>query len=144
MHALTLCAEYRWRFTDESGIAMHKTETVIHALQELPLNISAKKESSWEVLQDLHLCMHDKYKQGSNHQMYTTDPYQQFVTQDKPYMEDVFKAYTRAIQKKEHHKDHHSNSSGVDYPPQWVTRNATPDQRKHIALHKLMNPESAE
>ena len=143
MHALTLCAEYEWRFTDETGMAVHKTETVIHELQDLPLNIPTKKESSWEVLQDLPLCMPDQYKQGSNHHMYTTESYQQFITQDKPYMEDVFKAYTRAIQKKQTYQDHHSNSSGVDYPPQWVTRNATPDQRKHIDLHKLMNPESA-
>ena len=143
MHALTLCQEYRWRFTDEGSTAMHKTETVIHALQELPLNIPAKKESSWEVLQDLPLCMPDQYKQGSDHHMYTTESYQQFITQDKPYMEDVFKAYTRAIQKKQAYQDHHSNSSGVDYPPQWVTRNATPEQKKHIDLHKLMNPETA-
>nr|BAR35870.1 hypothetical protein [uncultured Mediterranean phage uvMED] len=143
MHALTLCAEYEWRFTDETGMAVHKTETVIHELQDLPLNIPAKKESSWEVLQDLPLCMPDQYKQGNNHHMYTTESYQQFVTQDKPYMEDVFKAYANAIQKKEHYKDHRGNSSGIDYPPQWVTRNATPEQRKHIDLHKLMNPESA-
>ena len=58
-------------------------------------------------------------------------------------MEDVFKAYTRAIQKKEHYKDHHSNSSAIDYPPQWVARNATAEQMKHITLHKLMNPEIA-
>ena len=143
MHALTLCQEYRWRFTDEGGIAMHKTETVIHALQELPLNIPVKKESNWEILEDLPLCMPDQYKQGSDHRIYATESYQQFVTQDKPYMEDVFKAYTRAIQKKEHYKDHHGNSSGIDYPPHWVTRNATPEQKKHIDLHKLMNPEAA-
>jgi hypothetical protein len=146
MHALTLCAEYKWRFTDEeeyiTGIAIHKTESVIHALQELPLNIPAEKDTSWEVLQDLPLCMPDQYKQGTNHH-YTTESYQQFITQDKPYMEDVFKAYTRAIQKKEHFKDHHSNSSAIDYPPDWVTRNATPEQKKHIDLHKLMNPETA-
>ncbi len=150
MHALTLCAEYKWRFTDEeeyiTGIAVHKTESVIHALQELPLNIPAEKDTSWEVLQDLPLCMPDQYKQSGNgkyHQYYATESYQQFITQDKPYMEDVFKAYTRAIQKKEHFKDHHSNSSAIDYPPQWVTRNATPEQKKHIDLHKLMNPETA-
>ena len=143
MHALTLCAEYEWRFTNETGMAVHKTETVIHELQDLPLNIPAKKESSWEVLADLPLCMPDQYKQGSNHHMYTTESYQQFITQDKPYMEDVFKAYTRAIQKKQTYQNHHSNSSRVDYPPQWVTRNATSEQKKHIDLHKLMNPETA-
>jgi hypothetical protein len=149
MHALTLCEEYKWRFTDESGIAAHKTETVIHALQELPLNIPANKDTSWEVLQDLPLCMPDQYKESGNnvnsqnHQWYATESYQKFVTQDKPYMQDVFKAYTRAIQKKQAYQDHHSNSSGIDYPPQWVTRNATPEQKKHIDLHKLMNPESA-
>ena len=144
MHALTLCEEYKWRFTDETGIAVHKTETVIHVLQELPLNIPAEKETNWEVLQDLPLCMPDQYKhkQGSGHKIYIMESYQQFVTQDKPYMEDVFKAYTRAIQKKEHYKDHHGNSSGINYPPQWVTKNATPEQRKHIDLHKLMNPET--
>ena len=62
MHALTLCQEYRWRFTDEGGIGMHKTESVIHALQELPLNIPAEKDTNWEVLQDLPLCMPDQYK----------------------------------------------------------------------------------
>jgi hypothetical protein len=72
MHALTLCEEYKWRFTDETGIAAHKTETVIHALQELPLNIPAEKETNWEVLQDLPLCMPDQYKhkQGSGHKIY--------------------------------------------------------------------------
>jgi len=146
MHALTLCQEYRWRFTDEGGIGMHKTETVIHALQELPLNIPAKKDTNWEVLEDLPLCMPDQYKQSGNsnqHQFYTTESYQKFITQDKPYMQDVFKAYTRAIQKKELYKDHHSNASAINYPPDWVTRNATPEQRKHIDLHKLMNPETA-
>ena len=148
MHALTLCAEYRWRFTDgiggvDTSSNSHKTETVINALQELPLNIPTEKDSSWEVLADLPLCMPDQYKQSNNHQIYTTESYQQFVTQDKPYMEDVFKAYTRAIQKKQEYENHHSNSSAVDYPPDWVTRNATPEQKKHIDLHKLMNPESA-
>ena len=143
MHALTLCQEYRWRFTDESGVGVHKTERVINALQELPLNIPTEKDTSWEVLQDLPLCMPDQYKQGSNHHIHTTESYQQFVTQDKPYMEDVFKAYTRAIQKKELYKEHHSGSSAIDYPPDWVTRNATPEQKKHIDLHKLMNPETA-
>ena len=146
MHALTLCAEYKWRFTDEeeyiTGIAVHKTEFVIHQLQDLPLNIPANKDTNWEVLQDLPLCMPDQYKQGSDHRIYAMESYQQFVTQDKPYMQDVFKAYTRAIQKKEHYKND-INSSGIDYPPQWVTRNATPEQKKHIDLHKLMNPESA-
>jgi hypothetical protein len=142
MHALTLCEEYKWRFSDESGIAMHKTETVIHALQELPLNIPTKKETSWEVLADLPLCMPDQYKEGNNHTSYTVDSYQQFVTQDKPYMQDVFKAYTRAIQKKELSKANYDNSS-INYPPQWVTRNATAEQKKHIDLHKLMNPETA-
>ena len=33
--------------------------------------------------------------------------------------------------------------SSIEYPPQWVTRNATDEQRKHIDLYKLMNPESA-
>ena len=143
MHALTLCQEYRWRFTDEGGIAMHKTETVIHNLQDLPLNIPANKDTNWEVLQDLPLCMPDQYKTENGYDQTATAAYQKFVTQDKPYMQDVFKGYTRAIQKKNHYKDHHSNSSGIDYPPQWVTRNATPEQRKHIDLHKLMNPETA-
>ena len=143
MHALTLCAEYEWRFTDETGMAVHKTETVIHELQDLPLNIPANKDTSWEVLADLPLCMPDQYKEGNGHPSYTTDSYQKFVTQDKPYMEDVFKAYTRAIQKKEHHKDHHSNSSNMDYPPRWVSSFATAEQRKHMDLHKLMNPETA-
>ena len=149
MHALTLCQEYRWRFTDEGGISMHNTESVIHALQELPLNIPAEKDTNWKVLQDLPLCMPDQYKESGsnvnsqNHQWYVTESYQKFVTQDKPYMQDVFKAYARAIQKKELYKDHYTNSSGVDYPPRWVTRNATPEQKKHIDLHKLMNPESA-
>mgnify|MGYP001162306335 FL=1 len=143
MHALTLCAEYRWRFTDEGGIGMHKTESVINALQDLPLNIPANKDTNWEVLTDLPLCMPDQYKQGAANQMYTTESYQQFVTQDKPYMQDVFKAYTRAIEKKQVYKDHYSHSSGMDYPPDWVTRNATPEQKKHIDLHKLMNPETA-
>ena len=66
MHALTLCSEYKWRFTDEeeyiTGIAVHKTESVIHALQELPLNIPAEKDTSWDVLKDLPLCMPDQYK----------------------------------------------------------------------------------
>tara|TARA_B100000378_G_scaffold200424_1_gene163888 strand:- start:396 stop:1058 length:663 start_codon:yes stop_codon:yes gene_type:complete len=143
MHALTLCHEYRWRFTDEGGIGIHKTETVIYALQDLPLNIPAEKNTSWEVLVDLPLCMPDQYKTTNGYDQRTTEAYQQFVTQDKPYMEDVFKAYTRAIQKKQEYENHHSNSSAVDYPPDWVTRNATPEQRKHIDLHKLMNPESA-
>ena len=143
MHALTLCQEYRWRFTDEGGIGVHKTETVIHALQELPLNIPANKDTNWEVLQDLPLCMPDQYKTENGYEQPTTQAYQKFVTQDKPYMQDVFKAYTRAIQKKQANKDHYSDSSEIDYPPQWVTRNATPEQKKHIDLHKLMNPESA-
>lgn len=143
MHALTLCQEYRWRFTDESGIGMHKTESVINALQELPLNIPANKDTNWEVLQDLPLCMPDQYKTEGGYDQTTTGAYQKFVTQDKPYMQDVFKAYTRAIQKKQAYQDHYSNSSGVDYPPSWVTRNATAEQKKHIDLHKLMNPETA-
>jgi len=142
MHALTLCEEYKWRFSDEGGIAVHKTETVIHALQELPLNIPANKDTNWEVLADLPLCMPDQYKEGIDHASYTVNSYQQFVTQDKPYMQDVFKAYTRAIQKKESSKANYDNSS-LNYPPQWVTRNATPEQKKHIDLHKLMNPETA-
>jgi len=143
MHALTLCQEYRWRFSNETGIAMHKTETVIHALQDLPLNIPANKDTNWEVLQDLPLCMPDQYKQSGDHRIYAMESYQKFVTQDKPYMEDVFKAYTRAIEKKQAYQNHYSNSSGMDYPPDWVTRNATPEQKKHIDLHKLMNPETA-
>lgn len=143
MHALTLCQEYKWRYTDETNIAAHKTETVIHELQDLPLNIPANKDTNWEILQDLPLCMPDHYKVGSGHKIYATESYQQFVTQDKPYMEDVFKAYTRAIQKKSTTKITAGNSSGIDYPPQWVTRNATPEQKKHIDLHKLMNPETA-
>ena len=111
MHALTLCQEYRWRFTDEGGISMHNTESVIHALQELPLNIPAEKDTNWKVLQDLPLCMPDQYKESGsnvnsqNHQWYVTESYQKFVTQDKPYMQDVFKAYVRAIQKKELYND---------------------------------------
>ena len=150
MHALTLCEEYKWRFSpDGQSLANpHKTESVIHALQELPLNIPTEKDTNWEVLQDLPLCMPDQYKEPNhtnpqNHQWYATDAYQKFVTQDKPYMQDVFKAYTRAIQKKELYKDDHNDFSGIDYPPQWVTRNATPEQKKHIDLHKLMNPETA-
>ena len=150
MHALTLCQEYAWRFTDENDpIGMHKTVPIINALQELPLNIPTEKDSNWEVLADLPLCMPDQYKESgskqppSNHHWYATASYQKFITQDKPYMQDVFKAYTRAIQKKEANKDHYSDSSGIDYPPQWVTRNATPEQKKHIDLHKLMNPETA-
>ncbi len=146
MHALTLCEEYKWRFTDEGGIGMHKTETVIHALQDLPINIPRNKQTNYEILKDLPLCMPDQYKQtgtGDYHRIYAPESYQQFVTQDKPYMEDVFKAYARAIQKKQAYQNHHSNSSGVNYPPQWVVRNATPEQKKHIDLHKLMNPESA-
>ena len=143
MHALTLCEEYKWRFVDdETSTKTHKTEFVIHQLQDLPVNIPTEKETSWEVLQDLPLCMPDQYKQGSNHNMYTTESYQQFITQDKPYMQDVFQAYTRAIQMKEKYGDAH-NSSRVNYPPQWVTRNATPEQKRHIDLHKLMNPETA-
>ena len=146
MHALTLCQEYEWRFTGEDDpIGMHKTVPIINALQELPLNIPANKDTNWEVLQDLPLCMPDQYKQSGNgkyHQYYATESYQQFITQDKPYMEDVFKAYTRAIEKKQANQNHYSDSSGVDYPPQWVVRNATPEQKKHIDLHKLMNPES--
>ena len=144
MHALTLCAEYRWRFTDVDTLSgSHKTETVIHALQDLPLNIPANKDTNWEVLEDLPLCMPDQYKTENGYDQRATQAYQSFVTRDKPYMEDVFKAYTRAIQKKEHYKDHHSNSSAIDYPPQWVTNYATAEQKKHIDLHKLMNPESA-
>ena len=151
MHALTLCEEYKWRFSPEGqGIGNpHKTEDVIHALQELPLNIPAKKDTNWEVLADLPLCMPDQYKEpghnvnSQNHQWYAVESYQKFVTQDKPYMQDVFKAYARAIQKKELFKEHYSNASGVDYPPQWVTGHATPEQKKHIDLHKLMNPETA-
>ena len=139
MHALTLSEEYKWRFTDETGVAAHKTVPIIHALQELPVNIPANKESNWEVLQDLPLCMPDQYKQVGDHRIYALESYQKFITQDKPYMQDVFKAYTRAIQKKEEY----SETSGIDYPPQWVTRNATDEQRKHIDLHKLMNPETA-
>ena len=103
MHALTLCEEYKWRFSpDGQGIGNpHKTESVIHALQELPLNIPANKDTNWEVLQDLPLCMPDQYKTEGGYDQTTTGAYQKFVTQDKPYMEDVFKGYTRAIQKKE-------------------------------------------
>jgi hypothetical protein len=143
MHALTLCQEYRWRFTDESGIAAHKTESVISALQDLPLNIPTEKDTNWEVLQDLPLCMPDQYKTENGYDQTATRAYQKFITQDKPYMQDVFKAYTRAIQKKNHYEDHHSNSSSMQYPPHWVARTATPEQRKHIDLHKLMNPETA-
>jgi len=149
MHALALSEEYKWRFTDETGVAAHKTVPVIHHLQNLPVNIPANKDTSWEVLADLPLCMPDQYKESGssgghrqpphNHQWYATASYQKFITQDKPYMQDVFKAYTRAIQKKKEY----SGASDIDYPPQWVTRNATDEQRKHIDLHKLMNPESA-
>ena len=150
MHALTLCEEYKWRFSpDGQSLANpHKTESVIHALQELPLNIPTEKDTNWEVLADLPLCMPDQYKEPGhtnqgNHQWYVTEAYQKFITQDKPYMQDVFKAYARAITRKSHWQDHHSNSSGIDYPPSWVTKNATPEQKKHIDLHKLMNPETA-
>ena len=146
MHALTLCEEYKWRFSPEGqGIGNpHKTESVIHALQELPLNIPAEKDTNWEVLQDLPLCMPDQYKTEGGYDQTTTGAYQKFVTQDKPYMQDVFKGYTRAIQKKELYKDSHStDASGIDYPPQWVSRYATAEQKKHIDLHKLMNPETA-
>ncbi len=150
MHALTLCEEFKWRFSPDGNnpAKNHKTEFVIHQLQDLPLNIPDNKDTSWEVLADLPLCMPDRYKQSNNinrqnHQWYVTESYQQFITQDKPYMQDVFKAYARAITRKAHWKDHHSNFSGMDYPPEWVTRNATPEQKKHIDLHKLMNPETA-
>ena len=147
MHALTLCSEYKWRFTDEeeyiTGIAVHKTESVISALQELPLNIPAEKDTNWEVLQDLPLCMPDQYKTENGYSRQTTDCYQSFVTRDKPYMQDVFKAYTRAIQKKQAYEEHYSNASGMNYPPDWVTKYATSEQKKHIDLHKLMNPETA-
>ena len=144
MHALTLCQEYEWRFTSEDDpIGMHKTVPIINALQELPLNIPANKDTNWEVLQDLPLCMPDQYKTEGGYDQTTTGAYQKFITQDKPYMQDVFKAYTRAIQKKELYKEHYANASGVDYPPSWVTGYATPEQKKHIDLHKLMNPETA-
>jgi hypothetical protein len=148
MHALTLCEEYKWRFSPdgESLANPHKTESVIHALQGLPLNIPANKDTAYEVLADLPLCMPDQYKESGNsnyHQYYAIESYQKFITQDKPYMEDVFKAYARAITRKSHWDNHHINSSSIDYPPQWVTRNATPEQKKHIDLHKLMNPETA-
>ena len=100
MHALALSEEYKWRFTDGTGVAAHKTVPVIHHLQNLPVNIPANKDTSWEVLADLPLCMPDQYKQeGSGHRIYAMESYQKFITQDKPYMQDVFKAYTRAIQK---------------------------------------------
>ena len=147
MHALTLCEEYKWRFVgDETNTKTHKTEFVIHQLQDLPINIPRNKQTNYEILKDLPLCMPDQYKQGSDHMVYATESYQQFITQDKPYMEDVFQAYTRAIQTKEKHKDKLASmhaSSKIDYPPQWVVRNATPEQKKHIDLHKLMNPETA-
>ena len=144
MHALTLCEEYKWRFVDDQpSTKTHKTEFVIHQLQDLPVNIPTEKDTNWEILKDLPLCMPDQYKTENGYDQRTTQAYQSFVTRDKPYMEDVFKAYTRAIQKKQAYQDHHSNSSGVAYPPEWVTNYATAEQKKHIDLHKLMNPETA-
>ena len=140
MHALTLCEEYKWRFSVDGNLKSHKTVPVIHALQELPVNIPKEKQGRHAVLEDLPLCMPDQYKEtGSRWYGYAVDCYQKFVTQDKPYMEDVFKAYTRAITS----KAEDSTMSSVEYPPQWVAQNATPEQMKHITLHKLMNPESA-
>mgnify|MGYP005726560953 FL=1 len=140
MHALTLCEEYKWRFSVDANIKSHKTVPVIHALQDLPINIPKEKQMRVEVLEDLPLCMPDQYKEtGARWYGYAVDCYQKFVTQDKPYMEDVFKAYTRAITS----KSEDSTMSSVEYPPQWVAQNATPEQMKHITLHKLMNPESA-
>ena len=140
MHALTLCEEYKWRFSVDGNLKSHKTVPVIHALQELPVNIPREKQGRHAVLEDLPLCMPDKYKETGNHWYYhAVDCYQKFVTQDKPYMEDVFKAYTRAITS----KSEDPTLSSLEYPPQWVAQNATPEQMKHIDLHKLMNPESA-
>ena len=114
--------------------------TVLREYSGLPVNIPKEKQMRVEVLEDLPLCMPDQYKEtGSRWYGYAVDCYQKFVTQDKPYMEDVFKAYTRAITS----KAEDSTMSSVEYPPQWVAQNATPEQMKHITLHKLMNPESA-
>lgn len=142
MHALTLAEEYKWRFSPNnySTLKSHKTAAVIHNLQDPPVNIPREKEQRVEVLEDLPLCMPDQYKEtGARWYGYAVDCYQKFVTQDKPYMEDVFKAYTRAIQKKQHD----STTSQIEYPPRWVAQNATAEQMKHITLHKLMNPEKA-
>ena len=140
MHALTLCEEYKWRFSVDANIKSHKTVPVIHALQDLPINIPKEKQMRVEVLEDLPLCMPDQYKEtGARWYGYAVDCYQKFVTQDKPYMEDVFKAYTRAITS----KAEDSTMSSIEYPPRWVAQNATAEQMKHITLHKLMNPESA-
>ena len=140
MHALTLCEEYKWRFSVDGNLKSHKTVPVIHALQEPPVNIPKEKQIRVEVLEDLPLCMPDQYKEtGARWYGYAVDCYQKFVTQDKPYMQDVFKAYTRAITI----KSEDPTLSSVEYPPRWVAQNATAEQMKHITLHKLMNPESA-
>ena len=140
MHALTLCEEYKWRFSVDGNLKSHKTVPVIHALQEPPVNIPKEKQIRVEVLEDLPLCMPDQYKEtGARWYGYAVDCYQKFVTQDKPYMQDVFKAYTRAITS----KSEDPTLSSVEYPPRWVAQNATAEQMKHITLHKLMNPESA-
>ena len=139
-HARTLCEEYKWRFSVAGNLKSHKTVPVIHALQEPPVNIPKEKQIRVEVLEDLPLCMPDQYKEtGARWYGYAVDCYQKFVTQDKPYMQDVFKAYTRAITS----KSEDPTLSSVEYPPRWVAQNATAEQMKHITLHKLMNPESA-
>ena len=50
MHALTLCEEYKWRFSVDANIKSHKTVPVIHALQNLPINIPKEKQMRVEVL----------------------------------------------------------------------------------------------
>ena len=133
MHALTLCEEYKWRFSVDGNLKSHKTVPVIHALQEPPVNIPKEKQIRVEVLEDLPLCMPDQYKEtGARWYGYAVDCYQKFVTQDKPYMQDVFKAYTRAITS----KSEDPTLSSVEYPPRWVAQNATAEQMKHITLHK--------
>lgn len=141
MHALTLCEEYRWRFTSDDDKPHHKTLQVILNLQELPKNIPNEKTNKYEVLEDLPLCMPEQYKEEASNWQGVIDCYQKFVTQDKPYMEDVFKGYARAITVKEAEKASY-RSSDMNYPPTWVSKYATAEQRKHIDLHKLMNPET--
>ena len=44
MHALTLCEEYKWRFSVDGNLKSHKTVPVIHALQELPVIFQEKNK----------------------------------------------------------------------------------------------------
>lgn len=141
MHALTLCEEYSWRFSSEDTKKSHKTIAVIHFLEETPKNIPTFKTDRRQILEDLPLCMPEQYKADATVWEGHLSSYQKFITQDKPYMQDVFKAYANAIRRKDMHKDSHE-SSNIDYPPAWVSKYATAEQRKHIDLHKLMNPET--